>query len=575
MKVIFILLLLLIINPVFAQNVSQNTTINDHYSFNGIGNNKEQPTKGSANLTLLRLVAPAYNDGISSLSNQNSPNPRLISNLICEQQPDLDIIDERNLSDMNWVWAQFISHDIDFTPTAIFDPSLRNLDRVEILAPRNDQFYEMNRTMMSVFRSLYDVNTGMSKNNPREQINTITAWLDGSVIYGSSESRANMLRAFEGGKLKVSKHNSGDLLPLAPVGSLEEKQVRGQAFFAGETRSNEHIAITALHTLFVREHNRIAKEIHDAEPDLTDEEIFQRARKINTAIIQSITYNEFLPSLGIELDEYKGYNESIDPQISHIFSVVAFRIGHSQVGEKVILVNATQDLQSIPMKDTFFNPIIIHRQGIDSILRGLFMTNQQANDIYYHNSIRNFLFDEPQRGGLDLCVLDIVRGRDHGIPDYNSVRNGIGLDAVEEFDDINKDEKVIGRLRAAYGNIDELDAIIGILAEEHLEESALGKTGYLIIKDQFERIRDGDRLFYLNDPDLKIIKEEISNTSLADVIERNTQIRNIPDNVFFVNNVKSEDSYLIVEQQTTWIYFLIVLIIIIFAIYLLYKNQIR
>ena len=202
-----------------------------------------------------------------------------------------------------------------------------------------------------------------------------------------------MLRAFEGGKLKVSKHNSGDLLPLAPVGSLEEKQVRGQAFFAGETRSNEHIAITALHTLFVREHNRIAKEIHDAEPDLTDEEIFQRARKINTAIIQSITYNEFLPSLGIELEEYKGYNESIDPQISHIFSVVAFRIGHSQVGEKVILVNATQDLQSIPMKDTFFNPIIIHRQGIDSILRGLFMTNQQANDIYYHNSIRNFLFD--------------------------------------------------------------------------------------------------------------------------------------------------------------------------------------
>ena len=575
MKVIFILLLLLIINPVFAQNVSQITTINDHYSFNGIGNNKEQPTKGSANQTLLRLVAPAYNDGISSLSNQNSPNPRLISNLVCEQQSDVDIIDERNLSDMNWVWAQFISHDIDFTPTAIFDPSLRNLDRVEILAPHNDQFYEMNRTMMSVFRSLYDVNTGMSKNNPREQINTITAWLDGSVIYGSSESRANMLRAFEGGKLKVSKHNSGDLLPLAPVGSLEEKQVRGQAFFAGETRSNEHIAITALHTLFVREHNRIAKEIHDTEPNLTDEEIFQRARKINTAIIQSITYNEFLPSLGIELDEYKGYNESIDPQISHIFSVVAFRIGHSQVGEKVILVNATQDLQSIPMKDTFFNPVIIHRQGIDSILRGLFMTNQQANDIYYHNSIRNFLFDEPQRGGLDLCVLDIVRGRDHGIPDYNSVRNGIGLDAVEEFDDINKDEKVRGRLRAAYGNIEELDAIIGILAEEHLEESALGKTGYLIIKDQFERIRDGDRLFYLNDPDLKIIKEEISNTSLADVIERNTQIRNIPDNVFFVNNVKSEDSYLIVEQQTTWIYFSIVLIIIIFAIYLLYKNQIR
>ena len=574
MKLIFILLFILIINPVFAQNILLITTVNDYYSFNGTGNNIEQPTKGSANLTLLRIVTPAYNDGIASLSNENSPNPRLVSNFVCEQQPELDIIDERNLSDMNWVFAQFISHDIDFTPTAIFDPSLRNLDRIQILAPRNDQFYEMNRTMMSVFRSLYDVNTGTSKNNPREQINTITAWLDGSVIYGSSESRANKLRTFEGGKLKVSQHNSGDLLPLAPVGSLEEKQVRGQAFFAGEIRSNEHIAITALHTLFLREHNRIAKEIHSAEPGLTDEEIFQKARKINTAIIQSITYNEFLPSLGIELDEYKGYNKSTNPQISHIFSVVAFRIGHSQVGERVILVNSTQDVQSIPMKETFFNPVIIHRQGIDSILRGLFMTKQQANDIYYHNSIRNFLFDEPERGGLDLCVLDIVRGRDHGIPDYNSVRKEIGLNRVEGFDDINKDEEVRMRLRAAYGNIDELDAIIGILAEEHLEGSTLGQTGYLIIKDQFERIRDGDRLFYLNDPDLRMVKEEISNTSLADVIERNTEIKNVPDNVFFAYDIESEDNNSILKQQTIWVYFLIFFTVI-FAIYLRYKNHIR
>ena len=202
------------------------------------------------------------------------------------------------------------------------------------------------------------------------------------------------------------------------------------------------------------------------------------------------------------------------------------------------------------------------------------MTNQQANDIYYHNSIRNFLFDEPQRGGLDLCVLDIVRGRDHGIPDYNSVRKEIGLNRVEGFDDINKDEEVRMRLRAAYGDIDELDAIIGILAEEHLEGSTLGQTGYLIIKDQFERIRDGDRLFYLNDPDLRSVKEEISNTSLADVIERNTEIKNVPDNVFFAYDIESEDNNSILKQQTIWIYFLIFFTVI-FAIYLRYKNHIR
>ena len=130
------------------------------------------------------------------------------------------------------------------------------------------------------------------------------------------------------------------------------------------------------------------------------------------------------------------------------------------------------------------------------------------------------------------------------------------------------------RLKAAYGDIDELDAIIGILAEEHLEGSTLGQTGYLIIKDQFERIRDGDRLFYLNDPDLRMVKEEISNTSLADVIERNTEIKNVPDNVFFVYDIESEDNNSILKQQTIWIYFLIFFTVI-FAIYLRYKNHIR
>ena len=87
---------------------------------------------------------------------------------------------------MNWVWGQFISHDLDFTPTAVFDTRLQDLERIQIIAPENDPHYRENQTMMSVFRSLYDVRTGLSRENNREQINTVTPWLDGSVIYVSS-----------------------------------------------------------------------------------------------------------------------------------------------------------------------------------------------------------------------------------------------------------------------------------------------------------------------------------------------------------------------------------------------------
>ena len=565
-------IIVLILLPSFALGQYQEIIVSDSYSFNGSNNNKENLNWGEANLTLRRLASQAYSDGISELSNKGSPNARVISNTVCDQQPDLNIIDERNLSDMNWVWGQFISHDIDFTPTAIFDTKLQSLERIQISAPENDPHYRENQTMMSVFRSLYDVRTGFSRENNREQINTVTPWLDGSVIYGTSEQRANELRTFEGGKLITTEHKNGDLLQLAPANSIEIQRVRGLAFFSGDIRANENIALTAVNTLFVREHNRIAEEILNDNPELSDEEIFQMARKINTAIIQSITYNEFIPSLGIELEPYNTYDKSVNPQISHLFSVVAFRIGHSQIGEQFVLVNETGINQMVAMEDGFFNPSIIQKHGIDSIINGLVVTKQQANDIYYHNSIRNFLFGEPQRGGLDLCALDIIRARDHGIPNYNSIREEIGLLPVMEFDEINSDQEVIRRLSQTYRNVNELDPIIGILAEEHLEDSTLGETGYYIIKEQFERIRDGDRLFYLNDPDLEYLREDISNTKLSDVIKRNTRIDDIPDNVFFVSEIES--NYSASEQRTLWTYVL-VLLSVVFVIYVQYKNTTR
>ncbi|MFL2932998.1 MAG: peroxidase family protein, partial [Nitrososphaerales archaeon] len=134
-KIVILTISLLILLPSSVFGQYQAINLSDIYTFNGSNNNKENLKWGEANLTLRRLVNQAYSDEISKLSNLGSPNARVISNTVCDQQLGSNIIDERNLSDMNWVWGQFISHDIDFTPTAVFDTRLQDLERIQIIAP--------------------------------------------------------------------------------------------------------------------------------------------------------------------------------------------------------------------------------------------------------------------------------------------------------------------------------------------------------------------------------------------------------------------------------------------------------
>ena len=72
-----------------------------------------------------------------------------------------------------------------------------------------------------------------------------------------------------------------------------------ERYIAGDSRANEHAALTATHILMIREHNRIADLLQTQHPDWTDEDIYQAARKYVTALIQKVTYDEYLPSMGV------------------------------------------------------------------------------------------------------------------------------------------------------------------------------------------------------------------------------------------------------------------------------------
>jgi len=377
--------------------------------------------------------------------------------------------------------------------------------------------------------------------NPRQQINQITAYLDGSVIYGSDAARTAALRTFQGGALKTS---TGNLPPLnvdgLPNANDAHRVPDNELFLAGDVRSNENVELTAIHALFVREHNQIAAAIAAANHSLTDEKIFQMTRRIVAGELQVITYREFLPALlgPNALRPYAGYKDDVNSGIATEFSAAAYRIGHTLVNDDVeFLDNEGNPIREVlDLDDAFFNPDPLKETGPDPILKYLATDNAQSVDTKIVSDLRNFLFGAPGAGGFDLASLNIQRGRDHGLPDYNSARVAFGLPRVTDFSQITSDPGLQAKLFQLYGNVDSIDLWIGGLAEDHVSGASVGPTFRKIIANQFERVRDGDRFWYQRvfyDGQLYALQQ----TRLSDIIRRNTVITKIQDNAFFFDDM--------------------------------------
>jgi hypothetical protein len=488
-------------------------------SINGSGHNLSHPAWGMAGNDLLRLSPAAYADGVSAPSGATRPSARAISNAVAAQSANPGKND-RYLSAFVYAWGQFIDHDLDLTTTATPAESFN------VAVPTGDAYFDPNSTGAQVIpltRSKWDAATGTGVGNPRQQVTDITSWIDGSQIYGSDPTTAASLRAFSGGLLRTS---AGNLLPVDTTTGLP---------MAGDIRAAENPELLSLQTLFVREHNRVAKNFAASNPGASDEQIFQQARHVVIGEIQSITYNEFLPALlGPNAPgAYQGYNANVNPGIAMEFSTAAFRIGHTLVGDDVeFLDNNGNDVHApMSLASAFFNTSILSETGIGPVLKYLASDNAEEVDTHVVDSLRNFLFGPPGAGGLDLASLNIQRGRDHGLSDYNTTRAAYGLPKVTSFAQITADPAVQQQLQLLYGNVNNVDLWVGGLAERHLPGSSVGETFTRIISDQFRRVRDGDRFWYQNTPNTTE-RSMLDHTDLADVIRWNTEINNLQDNVF-------------------------------------------
>lgn len=528
----------------------------------GVGNNLIDGTLGTTGAELLRITSVEYSDGISELAGEDRPSARVISNAVNSQTGS--IVNEYHLTDYLWVWGQFLDHDIDLSEP--HDDS----ETADIEVPQGDPFFDPFGTgtqTIGFTRTAAAEGTGTSEENPRQQFNEITAFIDGSVVYGSDQERADALRTFSGGLLKTS---DGDLLPFNDDGLANAGGTSDALFVAGDVRANENIALSSMHTIWVREHNRIATELANEDPSLTDEELYQGARRIVMAEIQAITYNEFLPALlgNNALQPYTGYNVLADAGIANIFSTAAYRLGHSLLSPELLRLNAdgTEAAEgNISLQNAFFSPSELTDHGIDSLLQGLAAQNAQQLDTQIIDDVRNFLFGPPGAGGFDLASLNIQRGRDHGLADYNQARIDLGLAPVTDFSEISSDVSVQLKLASVYDTVDDIDVWVGMLAEDHVPGSTVGELMRTVLIDQFTRLRDGDRFWYQNvfrGHELR----EIEQTTLADVIMRNSDVTGLQENVFYDSSVlyykapegspapeliitKIDENYVVIDRQ--------------------------
>jgi hypothetical protein len=485
-----------------------------------------RPVGEDAGRAFLRLAPAAYGDGVASLAGAERPGAREVSNGVLAQEESVP--NARGASDLVWQWGQFLDHDLDLTVAAVPE------ERADVPVPAGDPFFDPLGTgamLLPFTRSAY-----VADAVPREQVNGITPRIDASMVYGSDDVRARALRANDGtGRLLVS---DGDLLPFNTMGLPNAGGPSPDLQVAGDIRANETIGLVAMHVLFVREHNRVADDLRARHPELTEDEVYEEARRWVGAEVQAITYRDFFGWLlgPAGPGPYAGYDPDADPGISNEFATAAYRFGHSLLPATLLRLDAAGN--EIPeghlaLRDAFFSGFRLATEGgIEPVLRGLQAQRSEELDARVIDDVRSFLFGPPGAGGLDLAALNVQRGRDHGLASYNDTRAAFGLPRRATFEDVTRDPETQRRLLETYGEVDAIDLWVGCLSEDHLPGAMVGETLRAVLVDQFRRTRDGDPYWYERVYDGEEL-DQLRATRLGDVIRRNTTIRGeLPPDVF-------------------------------------------
>ncbi|XP_013145053.1 PREDICTED: dual oxidase [Papilio polytes] len=508
--------------------------------YDGWYNNRAYPDWGSVDSRLTRKTPASYADGVYMMAGADRPGARTLSKLFMRGQDGLPSLSNRTA--LLAFFGQVVTGEI-----VMASESGCPIEHHRIPVDKCDHMYDpecQGAKHMPFLRAAYDRQTGQSPNSPREQINQITSWIDGSFVYSTSEAWVNAMRSFQNGSLASDGGmplRNTKRVPLFnnPVPHYMRMLSPERLFLLGDPRTNQNPALVTFGILLLRWHNVVAARVHKQHPDWDDEQLFQRARRIVIASLQNIILYEYVPAfLGIPLPPYEGYRAEIAPGVTHAFAVAAFRFGHTLVPPAILLRDrncrysrAPGGHDAIRLCQTWWDGNDVMSQvPIEEVLMGMTTQLSEREDALLCSDVRDNLFGPMEFSRRDLGALNIMRGRDNGLPDYNTARTYFGLPKIKTFNEINpvlfdNNPDLLQRLVQAYdGKLDNIDVYIGGMLESTGHPGDLFRA---IIIDQFTRIRDGDRFWFENDKNGIFTPDEIEELrriTLWDIIVNSTAV---------------------------------------------------
>jgi peroxidase len=490
--------------PSVVQNVVQ--PLRQAHPFGGVGNSV-QPGSPELNIAPLNF-APGPGD-----VPVNGPSPRTISNVVAggtDSNGDNGETTDPTLSAWLYLVGQFVDHDLDLESTP---PSTASLN-IEI--PVGDPAF--------LTGAVIPLNRAVRSGSTNTIINTANLYLNLSQVYGQTAAVAATLRNADG-TLKTS--GNGLYLPVS-----------GTQFITGDPRVMENPELTAITTLFMREHNYWVRTLRAQHPSWSGDQLFDMARALTIAEYQNIIYSAYLPHLiGPVLGPYRGFDDDTNAQVTQEFSTAAFRVGHSQVSDGEEGIGPTGAVVfTETLANGFFNTATQDEaNGIDPLLNSLSQDFAQATDPFVVPTLRNLLNADLVGGDvdkIDLIAIDIERERDVGLGTLNQTRRALGMEPYTSFAQLTSDPVVQAEYENAFGNIDNVDLFMGGLAERHAAGAVVGPTFQAIIADQFRRLRSGDRYFFMNEGFDQQTLTMIENTTLATLMARNTFLTDAKGDLF-------------------------------------------
>ncbi|KAF4952934.1 hypothetical protein FGADI_6367 [Fusarium gaditjirri] len=449
-----------------------------------------------------------YADSVSKP--REGPNPRAVSNAFFKRKKKIYYDHTPLLLGL----IEFIMHDVTYSQDSINE-------FIEVPMPEDEEIFPLNTTL-KVPRTQSMPGTGTSRSNPRENMNMATAWLDISSLYGSNSDVAHRLRSKIDGKLLTQEiqppgtKETASYLPFNTLGVPINTRpgVKPEELFAGgDPRTNEDWLLLGIHTLLLREHNRLCDILKKQKPGWDDEQLYQTVRLVMSAkhalianAYQMAYWTEEMPwprDDGFPLyRQMFGENAlEINPANTYPWPLVTKNGKPMTVSAEMAVIYRFHEfiIPSFPIKDqnnktlweqnlfdTSFNSTGFLDVGLERILAGALSSHIPNFKSGVDESFRSAGF---YRGRpFDIVVSSIVHEREQGLPtfnqyfrQYNAQDPEVVVPIRDTWEKFSTDPQVIQDLKKLYTHPDDVDLVVGCqLDEEWFPGTTVPKSALII-----------------------------------------------------------------------------------------------